>query len=95
MSLIDLLDVARDVQEFCDKQGWKSCFIGGIAVQRWSQPRVTRDVDLTLLTGYGTEAPFVETLLRTFPPRSPGAAEFALQSRVLLMRIRLLGDSLT
>ena len=47
MTPIDLLADARELQDFCDRQGWCSCFIGGVAVQRWSQPRVTRDVDLT------------------------------------------------
>ncbi|HXJ37983.1 MAG TPA: hypothetical protein VNH18_01825 [Bryobacteraceae bacterium] len=57
MSAIDLFAAAREVQDFCDRHGWGSCFIGGIAVQRWSQARVTRDVDLTLLTGFGGEDP--------------------------------------
>ena len=46
--IIDLPETAREVQDFCDKDHWGSCFIGGIAVQRWSQARVTRDVDLTV-----------------------------------------------
>lgn len=50
MSDMDRFDVARDVQNFCDEQAWGSCFIGGIAVLRWSQARVTRDVNLTLLS---------------------------------------------
>ena len=69
MNLIDLLDAAREVQDFCDKQGWRSCFIGGIAVQRWSQARVTRVVDLTLLTGFGHEISFIEALLAHYMPR--------------------------
>ncbi len=85
MNFIDLLDDAREIQDFCDQKGWRSCFIGGVAVQRWSEARVTRDVDLTLLTGFGGEAPFIETLLAHYPPRSPGAKEFALRSRVLLL----------
>lgn len=48
MSFIDLLDDARAIQDFCDQCGWRSCLIGGIAVQRWSQARVTLDVDLSL-----------------------------------------------
>jgi hypothetical protein len=60
---IDLLDAARAIQDFCDSHGWSSCLFGGIAVQRWSQARVTRDVDLTLLTGFGGEASFIEVLL--------------------------------
>jgi hypothetical protein len=85
VSAIDLLDTAREVQDFCDQHGWGSCFIGGIAVQRWGQARVTRDVDLTLLTGFGGEAPFIETLLAHYRPRNTSAAQFALRSRVLLL----------
>lgn len=85
MNTIDLLDDARALQDFCDKCGWLSCFIGGIAVQRWGQPRVTRDVDLILLTGFGHEAPFIGALLAEYAPRYSNAAEFALRSRVLLL----------
>ena len=56
--MIDLFETAIQLQFFCDRQGWRSCFIGGIAVQRWGEPRVTRDVDLTLLTGLGGEDRF-------------------------------------
>lgn len=86
MSGIDLLDAAREVQDFCDQRGWRSCIIGGIAVLRWSQARVTRDVDLTLITGFGGESVFIETLLSRYVPRTQSAAQFALQSRVLLLK---------
>ncbi len=85
MSDIDLLGVAFELQEFCDAQGWKSCFIGGVAVQRWGQPRVTRDVDITLLTGFGSEKPFVDKLLSHYRGRQQDAAEFARRARVLLL----------
>lgn len=86
MSVIDLFGVAREVQEFCDGQGWRSCFIGGIAVQRWGQPRVTRDVDLTLLTGFGSEAPFITALVERYAPRMADSAAFATRARVLLLK---------
>ena len=44
---------AREIQDFCRGRGWRSCVIGGLAVQRWGEPRLTRDVDVTLLTGFG------------------------------------------
>jgi hypothetical protein len=88
MSFIDLLDDARAIQDFCDQFGWRSCLIGGIAVQRWSQARVTRDIDLTLLTGFGGEPLFIESLLAHYSPRYPDAAAFALRSRVLLLNSR-------
>ena len=71
MNVIDLLDAARGLQDFCDTRGWRSCFIGGIAVQRWSQARVTRDVDLTLLTGFGTETLSLRVCLRAIAPALP------------------------
>ena len=85
MSDIDLFAVAVEIQDFCDAHGWKSCFIGGIAVQRWSEARVTRDVDLTLLTGFGEESSLIGTLLAHYRARTSDAAQFALRSRVLLL----------
>lgn len=61
--MTDLFETALEIQTFCDRQGWRSCFIGGIAVQRWSEPRVRRDVDLNLLAGFGSEDQFIKPLL--------------------------------
>jgi hypothetical protein len=60
--------------------------MGGVAVQRWGEPRVTRDVDLSLLTGFGNEESFVGTLLSHYAPRIGNAREFALRSRVVLLK---------
>jgi hypothetical protein len=79
-----LLAVARQLQDFCEARAWHFCFIGGIAVQRWAEPRVTDDVDLTLLTGFGDEERFVDDLLTWLRPREPDGREFALRHRVLL-----------
>lgn len=76
---------ALELQDFCRNRGWRFCFIGAVAVQRWGEPRLTLDVDLTLLTGFGTEAPFVDVLLAAFKARLPDARGFALQHRVLLL----------
>lgn len=82
----DLFAAARALQDFCDQRAWRSCFIGGIAVQRWGEPRVTRDVDLDLLTGFGSEDLFINTLLAGYAARIPDAAEFARRNRVLLLQ---------
>jgi len=81
-----LFQVAAELQRFCDAQGWRSCFIGGIAVQRWGEPRVTRDVDLTLLAGFGTESAYIDALLAHFPARLSDARDFALRHRILLLQ---------
>lgn len=81
----DLFVAAKELQEFCDSRGWRSCFIGGLAVLRWGEPRVTRDVDLTLLTGFGDEERYVDPLLARFTARIQAAREFALRRRALLL----------
>lgn len=59
--------------------------IGAIPLQRWGEPRVTRDVDVTLLCPFGSEAAAAGRLLAKFKARIEGAREFALQRRVLLL----------
>lgn len=82
----DLFHLASEIQSFCQVRGWRFCFIGGIALQRWGEPRLTGDVDLTILTGFGCEAEYIEELCGTYAGRIPDAAGFALRSRVLLLR---------
>lgn len=80
-----LFAAAVDVQAFCASRRWRSTVIGGLSVQRWGEPRQTRDVDLTLITGIGDESRFVEALLTQYQGRIPDAHRFALERRVLLL----------
>lgn len=50
------------------------------------EPRLTRDVYLTLLTGYGEEDPYVTRLLSHFESRVEDALGFARRARVALLR---------
>jgi hypothetical protein len=76
---------ALEVQEFCRAQGFRFCFIGGLALQRWGEPRLTQDVDLTVISGFGGEPEYADQFLSAFAPRIPDAREFALRHRVLLL----------
>ncbi len=80
-----LIGLAEEIQGFFEKNSWRFCFIGGVALQRWGQPRLTLDVDISLLTGFGKEVAFIEPLLATYRSRIADAKEFALQNRVLLL----------
>ncbi len=82
----DLVEQALELQVLLDRQGWGFCFIGGIAIQRWGEPRLTRDIDLTLLTGFGREEMFIDFLLERFESRVGDARSFALRNRVLLLK---------
>lgn len=79
-----LYEAAREVHAFFRRRKWRFCLIGGVALQRWGEPRATTDVDFTLLTGFGEEARFVDALLDRFDGRLPDAREFALDNRVVL-----------
>jgi len=80
-----IFEAASELQSFCGRLDWNFCFIGGLAVQRWGEPRNTQDADFTLITGFGNEQPFIEQLLAHFRPRRDDAQAFALQNRVLLL----------
>lgn len=80
-----LLKAAAELQKYCDRKKWSMCFIGGLAVQRWGEPRLTKDADITLLTGFGAEETYIDTLLIAYTPRIENAKRFALANRVLLL----------
>jgi hypothetical protein len=80
-----VLAAAAEIQYFCQREGWSFCIVGGLAVLRWGKPRTTQDVDITLLTGFGTEEPYVDKLLAHFSSRRADAKPFALQNRILLL----------
>jgi hypothetical protein len=86
-----LFHLAAEIQELCISKKWSFCFIGGIALQRWGEPRLTVDVDLSLCTGYGEEGPFeegpfIDAFLKIYEPRIEDARKFALQNRVILVQ---------
>ena len=83
-----LFQAAADLEAFLVERGWRYCFIGGIALQRWGQPRLTNDIDLTILTGFGGEGAYVDALLARYDARIPDGREFAMKHRVLLLQSR-------
>ena len=85
-ALNGVIHAAAELQDVCESEHWRYCFIGGLAVQRWGEPRETVDVDLTLVTGFAGEARFVSALLAHFEPRIEHAEDFARANRVLLLR---------
>jgi hypothetical protein len=83
-----LFAAALELQQFFQARSWRFCFIGGLAVQRWGEPRLTLDVDCTVLTGFGGEESYVDEMLGAFEPRVTEPREFALLHRVLLLYTR-------
>jgi hypothetical protein len=81
-----VLAAAKEALDFLASRGWSACLIGGLAVQRWGEPRSTRDADLTVVVELGEEEPMIRALLGRFRPRLENALEFALRSRVVLIQ---------
>ncbi len=82
----EIFEVAKNIARVLEEYGWSYCFIGGIAVLHWSEPRLTGDVDVCVFTGVENDNDLIEDLLNEFTPRIKDAAEFALQNRVLLVK---------
>jgi hypothetical protein len=80
-----LLDAAIEVTRWLEEERIPACIIGGLAVERWGQPRLTQDVDLTILAPFGTEDPIIDKCLKKFAARNDDARDFALNYRVLLL----------
>lgn len=80
----DIFEVAVWVHERLTSLGLVHGFIGGLALQAWGEARVTRDVDVAVMTGFGNEREVVERILGAIPSRHPDPVEFALANRVIL-----------
>ncbi|HVY71829.1 MAG TPA: hypothetical protein VHH73_17995 [Verrucomicrobiae bacterium] len=74
--MTDLVRAAVELQQWLDAKGWRNCVIGGLALQRWGAHRLTKDVDLTLLAGFGDEEVYVDGLLSRYTSRLPEGREF-------------------
>ena len=81
-----LCESGLEMQDFMQNQGWEFCFIGGIAVLRWGEIRMTQDIDISLFVEFGDEKKYLKIILKQFRSRIPDAFDFALNNRVLLLK---------
>ena len=82
--MTDIFDVANSAHAELERLKLPHVFIGGVALQAWGEPRLTRDVDISVWAPFGEEEPIVSQLLEAFRSRIAGALPFAIQNRVLL-----------
>lgn len=81
-----LIAAAVEVQSVLSAGAIRACVIGGLAVQRWGEPRATQDVDFSVLAPPGDEQRPLDLLLGAFTPRRADARAFALANRVVLIQ---------
>ncbi|MFT3792880.1 MAG: nucleotidyl transferase AbiEii/AbiGii toxin family protein [Rudaea sp.] len=84
MSLGAVFDAALAAQAAAEALNLPHCIIGGVALQRWGEPRYTIDADLSVLVEHGQESRVASALLARLPARIGHAHEFAMRSRVVL-----------
>lgn len=80
------IQAAWHVERLLEGDLRKFCFIGGMTLFRWSEPRLTRDVDLTILCPFGDEEETIDWLLTALEPRLSDTREYALRHRVVLLK---------
>ena len=82
----ELIYIGAELDKLFALHRWKYCIIGGVALQRWGQSRLTLNLDLILLTGLKNEKTYIDELLRHYEGRVINPKEFALEHRVLLLK---------
>ena len=82
----DILTAAASTAVKLHSLGRPFCVIGGVALLRWGEPRMTVDIDATVLVPYGSETELIDQLLTIFRPRIENAMEFGQTTRVVLLR---------
>lgn len=81
--MILLIEEAYRFQQFVLKKGWDFYFVGGLAVQVWGEPRLTRDIDLHIFTNFVDEEGLVSEITARFSPKFSDAEQIALKERIL------------
>jgi hypothetical protein len=82
MNHAPLIQAAAEVFTIFRDLTLRPCLIGAMAVQRWGEPRLTQDVDVTVLAPIGSERPLVDRLLARFEARVAAAPTRAESSCV-------------
>jgi hypothetical protein len=85
MSMHRVFAAALELQAALEGLGRPFCFIGGLALQRWGEIRMTQDADATVLTEIEHDEEVIRQLLARFKSRVADGAGFARKARVLLL----------
>ena len=81
----NVLRLAVEVGGKLDQLELEYCWIGGVAYQRWGDPRQTVDVDGTIFAGFGREKEFAQKLSQIYRPRIDDFLTFAVVNRIVLL----------
>ena len=79
-------EAAWELHLFFTGLGIPYAIIGGMAVQHWGEPRLTQDVDVTILAPLENPTETIQKIVGRFPARIADAAAFARRNRIILVQ---------
>ena len=77
---------ALELQAAIKETGRPFCFIGGVVLQRWGNPRMTQDADATVMSAFVHDEKLIRIFFSRFASRRTDGPAFAQQNRVMLLR---------
>jgi hypothetical protein len=83
--MLPIYEAAWEMHQYLTRKRIPYVIIGGIAVQKWGRPRLTKDVDLTIAVPIEETEKIIEHIESKFKSRVPNLKEFARQTRVVLI----------
>ncbi|MGH2536776.1 MAG: hypothetical protein ACRDHL_05230 [Candidatus Promineifilaceae bacterium] len=78
-------EAAWEAHQFFGDLGVSYAIIDGMAVQQWGEPRLTRDIDITVAAPLDELDALLRRVLNHFPARLDDALAFARRNRVILV----------
>jgi hypothetical protein len=83
--MLPIYEAAWEMHQYLTRKRIPYVIIGGIAVQKWGRPRLTKDVDLTIAVPIEETEKIIDHIERKFKSRVPNLKEFVRQTRVILI----------
>lgn len=86
--MLPIYEAAWEMHQYFTRRRIPYVIIGGVAVQKWGRPRLTKDVDLTISVPLEQTEKFITHIEKNFKSRVPDLKTFARQNRVVLLYAR-------
>jgi hypothetical protein len=80
------LEAAWEIHQFLNSHKLRYAVIGAIALQKWGEPRLTRDVDITLDASASEAGDLVQLITQRFHSRTEDPVAFARNTRMMLVK---------
>lgn len=84
--MADPLKSVLEIHRFFSDNNIPYVVIGGIAVQYWGEPRLTQDIDVTVLMPVNDTEKFIKLVVKQFKSRVTDPIGFAKRNRMIIVQ---------